>query len=715
MKKILLGIATLLFSASLLGAPTDYQNDLRAPAYPLVTVDPYFSVWSFTDEAYGDMTRHWTGRKQPMLAAVRVDGVVYRLLGNELLSPDPMHGRKPRKQPQAAFYNEQGPVVFEAAAKQTNVNVLPTSTTYTFECGPVKVDMSFVAPLLLDDIELLARPVNYVSFKAAPLDKKKHDVQVYFEVSPRIAVDVEVVPVVLESGSADGVKYLRVGTHDQKVLERRGDDIRIDWGYFYMAPVSGKGTLAMTKAEPARKSFTSSGKVDAKFFGKNKLVASANFVTEDMALVWCMDLGKIKKDKEEVLMLAYDDIYSIKFLGKELRPYWNADGKNSITKEMSKAVKAWPKMGERLSAFDQTLIREATASGGKEYADLCATAYRQAVAAHKLVASPEGKMYFISKENFSNGCAGTVDVTYPSIPLFLRYNTEIAKALVDFIFDYAESDKWNKVWAPHDVGVYPDAYGQHYGDWMPLEECGNMLLLTAAIVKQCPDPSFAQLHWTSLTKWALYALSNGRDPENQLCTDDFAGKMAHNVNLSAKSILGVAAYAMMARQLGKVDESKAFMDFAVDMAKEWKQKAFEDDHYRLAFDAERTWSQKYNLVWDKVLGLNVFGDNVVSTELKYYLGKQNPYGVPLDSRRQYTKTDWILWTGAMASGVDEFRKFLLPVYKYYNETPDRIPMGDWVNTDVPTFVGMQARSVVGGFFMKLYIDHPVTPVAPKKK
>ena len=97
MKKILLGIATLLCSASLSGAPTDYQNDLRAPAYPLVTVDPYFSVWSFTDEAYGDMTRHWTGRKQPMLAAVRVDGVVYRLLGNETLSPDPMRGRKPRK------------------------------------------------------------------------------------------------------------------------------------------------------------------------------------------------------------------------------------------------------------------------------------------------------------------------------------------------------------------------------------------------------------------------------------------------------------------------------------------------------------------------------------------------------------------------------------------------------------------------------------------
>ena len=237
---------------------------------------------------------------------------------------------------------------------------------------------------------------------------------------------------------------------------------------------------------------------------------------------------------------------------------------------MQKAAKLWPKLQDRLNIFDSQLIKEATESGGKEYADLLSLAYRQAVSAHKLVQAENGNLYFISKENFSNGCAGTVDVTYPSIPLFLRYNTEIAKALVNFIFDYAESAKWNKVWAPHDVGQYPDAYGQHYGNWMPLEESGNMLLLTAAILKQSPDASFAQKHWVSLTKWALYALQNGQNPENQLCTDDFACKLAYNVNLSAKSILGVAAYAKMARQLGRVDEARAFQEFAISMAASWK-------------------------------------------------------------------------------------------------------------------------------------------------
>ena len=115
-----------------------------------------------------------------------------------------------------------------------------------------------------------------------------------------------------------------------------------------------------------------------------------------------------------------------------------------------------------------------------------------------------------------------------------------------------------------------------------------------------------------------------------------------------------------------------------------------------------------------MLGLNVFGDEVVNTELEYYKKQFNPYGLPLDSRRQYSKTDWQLWTGSMAGSVDGFREFMLPVYRFYNETQDRVPLGDWVNTDEPTFVGMQARSVVGGFFMKLYIDHPVSPLAASR-
>ena len=704
MKKHLLILTFLTFALGSRAADTgfSYQNSLNNTATPLVSVDPYFSIWSFGHDLNGDVTRHWSGRKQPLLAAVRVDGKVYRVLGKEnAIAGVPEGSDKNKPDP---YYNVEVPETFSTAAVQLYSNLLPTRSIYGFECGPVKVELVFTAPLLPDDLDLLSRPVNYLTFNVEVIDGRKHTVEIYMEASPRIATDLNVVPIIAETGSADGIKYLRTGTVEQNYLSRHGDDLRIDWGYFYLAPADGKGTLAVTKGQLSRSFFARSGKVDTKTFGKQKTITSDNYVAQDIVLAYSADLGKLKKDKSLTMLLAYDDVYSIKYLEQNLRPYWNRKGDNKITREMSRAAKDMDKIMARCRDFEQSMLSDAQACGGTEYADLCASAYRQAVSAHKLLEGPSGDIFFISKENFSNGCAGTVDVSYPSIPLFLYYNNELAKGLLNHVFEYAESTAWNNVWAPHDVGRYPIAYGQHYGNWMPLEECGNMLLMTAAIVQQDPEASYARRHWTELTKWALYAIGNGQNPENQLCTDDFAGKLAHNVNLSAKSILAVGAYSKMARSLGKIEEANAFMAIARRMAAIWKETAFEEDHYKLAFDQSGTWSQKYNLVWDKILGLDLFGQNVIETELSYYAGKQNRFGLPLDSRRGYTKTDWIMWTASMAPDIDTFRKFMLPVHDFYNNATLPGPMSDWVETETPESHVMRGRSVVGGFFMKMYAD-----------
>lgn len=712
MKRMLtLSLALCLAAGFAFAAPVqrevEFRNGIRPPATPLITVDPYFSLWSFDDELTADATRHWTGWKQPLIGVVRVDGKPYRIIGKE--NPDTSfvegnqgYKHKPRHD-QDEFYDAPEPCVFPLAAKQLSSNVLPTRSQYTFRCGGVLVDLTFTAPLLLEDIELLTRPVNYLSWSVRSADGRRHRTELYLEASPRFAIDLNVVPVSAEAGEKDGVCYLRTGTVEQPVLQKRGDDLRIDWGWFYLG--AAQGELMLSRRAEARSQFAAIGSV-ASNLGSN--VASDNFVTDDLALVYCADLGKVGREAvENHVMLGYDDVYSIRYRRKyDLRPWWNRDGSSSLPDQFVLAEEQYAQVIDACRAFDSQLTRDAIRSGGSKYADLCALAYRQAVSAHKMVASPDGsRMFFMSKENFSNGCCGTVDVTYPSMPLFLLYNNAVAQALIDFIFDYVDNaPEWKyRTWAPHDVGVYPDAYGQHYGNHMPLEESANMLLLTAAVVRNGAGNEYALRNWSSLTKWALFCVQQGQMPENQLCTDDFAGKLAHNVNLSAKSILGVAAYARMAHDLGKDAEADAFATKALEMAKKWRTAAEEGDHYRLAFDLEGSWSLKYNLVWDKLMGYDLFTE-VIDKELDHYQTRFDAYGIPLDCRKAYAKTDWELWTAAMARSQEEFLSYVTPVWAFYNDTPVRVPMCDWVNTDEPTIMDMYARSVVGGFFMKMLLD-----------
>ncbi|MDR3697373.1 glutaminase domain-containing protein [Mucilaginibacter sp.] len=812
-KTSLLLAAFILFAAQLNAQAT------KAPAYPLINHNPYFSIWSFSDTLNAASTKHWTGKNQSLIGLIKVDGATYRFMGREPLyyktlipaadetqwqgsymETEPSGdwtgvtyddskwktGTAPftddKRQAQTLwtskdiwvrrkfnFYNtdinklilklyhddnvevylngekiynttgwtsdfkmiplkekiknklKQGENVLAIhcantaggayldaglvdelkpmasdilLAKQKSVVVNATQTIYDFKCVGIDLEVTFTSPLLMNDLDVFSRPVSYISYKLKANDGRSHDVKVFLGASTDIAVNTPSQEVSAKKYIASGLSVLKAGTTSQPVLKKKGDDLRIDWGYMYVAVPNSKNAVQyITPEEGALGSFLSKKYTSAT--GKGKQLS--------LNTVW--SFGSVgTAPVEKFVEVGYDDRYSVQYFGQNLKSWWNADGKETIEKELNRAAIDYPSVIKKCDSFNKSMFADALKAGGKHYADLCVLAYRQSIAAHQLLKSPKGEILFLSKENFSNGSINTVDVTYPSAPLYLIYNPHLLEGMLNGIFQYCESSAWPHNFAAHDLGTYPLANGQTYGENMPVEESGNMIILTAAIVKAEGNANYAKKHWKTLTKWAAYLSINGVDPGNQLCTDDFAGHLARNANLSVKAIVALGAYADMANKLGKRAAAKNYRNFALAAAGKWQTLAQAGDHYSLVFGSKDSWSQKYNLVWDKVLGLKLFPPAVYKTEINYYLTKQNTFGLPLDSRKTYTKSDWILWSAALADNPKDFKALIDPVYKYATESPTRVPLSDWHETTDGKMVGFQARSVVGGYFMKMLED-----------
>jgi len=662
------------------------EAPFRPPAVPLVAHDPYLSVWSMADRLTDDTPRHWTRHAHPLASLIRVDGKAYRLMGPEPKGVPPL--------------------------PQTAVRVFPTRSVYHFEGAGVRVVLTFLTPALPDDLDVLARPLTYLQWVVESSDGAPHDVSVYESTGALLAVNTPDQKVEWRRETFGGLTSLRAGTVDQPLLKPAGDDTRIDWGHVYTAAPASQATAAAGESQALARSFAERGTLPD---GDDKdMPRAAN--DREPVLAFAFDLGRVgPRPVARHLMIAYDEIYAIQFLGRKLRPYWRRDGATPADL-LGNAERDFDGLLRRCEAFDAELMADLARAGGERFAQISALAYRQALAGCGFAADANKQLLLFPKENSSNGCAATVDVIYPAAPQFLLMGPTYAKALVVPALVYSASPRWKFPFAPHDVGTYPQANGQVYaggeestneGDMMPVEESGNMILLCAAIAKMEGNADFASRWWPQLTRWEAYLEKYGKDPENQLCTDDFMGHLAHNANLSVKAILAVAAYGDLCRMRGDGASAAKYKEIARSYARNWADVAADGDHYRIAFDRPGTWSQKYNLVWDRLLGLDVFPKEVARKEVAYYKTRMQRYGLPLDSRTRLTKSDWCLWSATLADDPADFRAIVSPVYDYLNDTTARLPMVDSYVTDNAKSDGMRARPVVGGVFVKMLDDPAV--------
>lgn len=649
----------------------------KAASIPLVLHDPFFSIWSSADHLYDKDPVHWSGARQQMRGYLTVDGKTYIFLGDK-----EMHRILPQK----------------------SIDVTATTTEYCFENDEVHLKCRFTSPLLLDDMLLVSRPCTYVDFEVTK--KKASSIVLDFEISADLVRQTKD-NVIGFDGKYKDYNYSQMGRAIQMPLGGSNDMAAFDWGYVYLACKETDASLKFDKSN-------------------EKIRLKMNFHNQ----------------KQAGFILAYDDLLSINYFGQWRKAYWT-EKYTTILNAIAAAFADKESVLERAAQLDHNIETKAYEIGGAAYAFLCNMSFRQTIAAHKLITDEEGEILFLSKENASNGCIGTLDVSYPSSPLFLLYDTEYVKGMLRPIFKFAACDAWEFDFAPHDVGRYPYAWGQVYGYkeaygmqatekhiWkqqksgvypafymypagsnlfllnyqMPVEECGNILILMAAICKSDGNAEFARPYWNVIKQWKNYLVKYGTDPGDQLCTDDFAGRLSHNVNLSVKAIIGIESYAILADMLGEEAEAVKYHKLAGKMAADWEIRANSGDHYSLVFDDPDTWSLKYNLVWDRMWGCKLFSDTVYEKEISYYIKKTCEYGTPLDSRKSYAKSDWTLWCATMTKEKALAEKLIKPVAHYLELSESRIPFGDWYDAETGLYYKFINRSVQGGIFMPMLFE-----------
>ena len=670
----------------------------KLPAYPLFVKDPNFSLWSACDELNSGNPQSWFGEEKPVYGFLKIKDETYCFLGNA--SEFACYGVK--------------------AATQTSLEVTAFSTDYAFAVGDATLRLRFVSPLPPDDLDLLSMPVCYMEYEVTGAS----EVELSVFVNRRVCYNSP-------NGEKLGVRGGAIrfekfesaffGLKRQFPLSNNSDCMGADWGYYYL---SGQRAYFLDERD-----------LVSYLVGNNK---NFSYRGEDHYI------GSVDDGNKGVVMLAYDETVAIDYFGAWKKGWYLEN--HTVIDALNDAYCNREQINAQLGAFDERLKEKAKKYGENYYLVLVAS-LRQSVAAHKLIRGKDGKALFLSKECNSGGCIATVDVSYPSMPLYLLYNPELVKGMLRPIFEFARMPVWEYDFAPHDAGVYPACCGQAYGVYgdggvteserryygnffeygvpkthfpyyllpagfnlyvyarqMPVEECADMLVMLYACYKADGDLQFYQNNADLAEKWVRYLVQFGLKPEEQLCTDDFAGRMKNNVNLAVKATVGIGSYAMLCKASGDACAYEKYISIAKNFAAELTKFGKSFPRMPISWDAdETTFSLKYNFAFDKLLDLHLFPQELFETETDAYLAEMNEYGTPLDNRAGFTKSDWLLWVAALTDDESKRERFVNAVANFLIKSPDRVPFADWYETKDGKYHYFRARTVQGGCFILLML------------
>ena len=364
-------------------------------------------------------------------------------------------------------------------------------------------------------------------------------------------------------------------------------------------------------------------------------------------------------------------------------------------------------------------------SESQAYYSIISLAARQILAAYFVTERPNATCDYsfgdpatpitFQKEISSNGNMNTVDVMFPGMPFFLYSDPNLLRFVMEPLYFYQEGNFYPNDYSMHDLGThFPNATGHVEGDdeYMPVEESGNMIIMTLAYYKFSNDAEFLRAHYPILQQWAQYLIEYSLVPAAQLSTDDFAGQLTNQTNLAIKGIVGLQAMGQISTVVGNTTAAQNYTAYAQQYYDQWQDFAIDpsERHTVLAYQFRSSWGILYNVYPDKLLNLGIIPQSLYDMQSRWYPEVSQIYGVPLDSRHSYTKSDWELWAAATCEPSTR-ALFVNSVAYWLNNTYTDLAFSDLYETigngsypSVPDSVTFIARPVQGGLFSLLALE-----------
>ncbi|KAJ3971497.1 hypothetical protein EV361DRAFT_799932 [Lentinula raphanica] len=661
------------------------STPFNPPSIPLAVRTPYLSCWlpQGSGAALNSVwPEFWTGSILGWAGFVKVDGVAYSFLGAPAVS--------------GATFSQ---------ATQQSFSFTSTQSTFVLSAGPIDVTVKFLSPVEPTDLVKQSIPFSYMAVSAASTDGATHSVQVYSDISAEWVSGDDSLTVNWTTTTGDILTH-QVQLTSPTVYGEVSDHTQYG-SAFYSTPNTVSATYQTGQDIVVRAQFINNGVLantkDTNFravsndwpvFGLAHDLGSVGSTASDAVIY---SVGHIRDPALEYVVVGGTQARSVYFWSEYSSP---ADVISAFLGDYSAAL-------TRANTFDAKVQSDASAISA-EYAAIAALSIRQSLGANEITISKESSgawntsdVLVFLKEISSDGNVNTVDVINPAWPIYLYTNPALGKYLLEGLFRYQETGLYPNKWSVHDLGAsYPKALGHNDGgdEAMPVEECGNMLMMALSYAQKTGDNSQLAAYTNLLDQWTQYLITDSLIPGNQISTDDFAGSLANQTNLAIKGIVGIKAMSEIWGILGNTAQQSNYSSIASSYVTKWQTFATSTTgpHLTLDYNDESSWGLSYNLFGDKLLGLNLFPESVYDEQTAWYPTVDNSFGVPLDTRHTYTKTDWQIWTSTLMTNTAARDIFIEAVYKWASSGTNNAPFGDWYDTIAGAPEGFRARPVVGG-------------------